>query len=143
MKKVYTEHSSFAEYEALEQDRLQATELEDGQLLHLLMRCRAIGAEALRAPVYIQKLRRSDTYTLFDVVYTNRDLQPVTRGHTSRTLDDYWVPDEPLPLHSAKVRGLVHEGFFLPYESALDDELWTLQQELLVPVHTTHSLTSS
>ncbi len=138
---IHVNHCSIADYEALERDRLEAAQLEESQLLSLMMRCVGEGAEALRAPVYVQKIARYLGGVSFSVFYTDADLRPVPKGHASQLVDDYWAPNVPLPLNSSKMRAVAYTGFFVPYETDTDTELFAMTNELNLvgvrPIHIT------
>lgn len=127
---IHVDHCSFDEYRALENQRLRATQLEESQLLHLMMRCEGEGAEALRAPVFLKSLERHLGRVSFGVFYTDIDLRPLPKGHASELIEDYWVPKVPLPLNSERVHAVARTGYFVPYRTELDDELLVLADEL-------------
>ncbi len=129
----YAELCPLADYETLEAERLQSDELEEQQLFHLIMRCEGRGPDALRAPVFVRKLAHFLGQTSLQVVYTNRDLQPVTKGLASKLADDYWKPRTPMPLKSNRINAVSRIGYFVPYHTKLDDAFWVMANEMSLP----------
>ena len=122
-----------ADYEALEAERLQSDELEEQQLLHLMMRCEGRGPDAVRAPVFVHRLTHYLGRTAFQVVYTNRDLQPVKKGLASKLTGGYWKPNTPMPLKSSSMNAVSRIGYFIPYRTDVDDEFLRMTNQLSLP----------
>ena len=119
---IYYQALPESEYSAHEKERID--DIVDGQLYDLLARkTRGEGPDAFRLVVGIRISQRALNCAAFEVIYTDKDLRPVSdTGHPSRLKDRYWLPTPPLPLRNDKFDCVSHTGFFLPHRESLDDE---------------------
>ena len=123
-RKIYVENQSLAEYQEYEPQRLGEEDVTEYGLYHLMMRTEGIAAPALRACVFVQNIRPELGRMAFALLYTDRDLQPVTKQpHESILEDRYWKPCKPLTLSSPKAQGFARLGFLMPYDAGLDVDL--------------------
>lgn len=109
-------------YRRYEPTRLEPSRIQDHQFYHLMMRAQGQGAEAALAPVFIEKVQYYLGHLTFDVLFTNRDLQPVTKGlQSSLNPQNYWIPIRQLPLSSDRTHAVTRHGFIMPYNDVVHD----------------------
>lgn len=132
-RKIYVEHQSLAEYQEYEPRRLGEADVTEHGLYHLMMRTEGVSAPAVRACVFVQNIRSELGHMAFALLYTDRDLQPVTKKpHESVLEDRYWKPRTPFELSSPKTQGLARIGFLMPYDAGLDIDLDKWSESLLL-----------
>ena len=122
---LYTRTWSMKEYEELEPQRLTATTLEMNQFYFLGLPNRGGTPEAFRALVQLENLRHELGQLCFKVHYYTKDLTPSKVGpQTSSLQNSYWIPKGSLKLNFTNgAHAHINQGYFLPYEDQMDDEL--------------------
>jgi hypothetical protein len=123
---AYLENRTEGDYQQGLPHRLEASQLANDQLLHLMMKC--IGhrsPDAMLAPVYIADIRRNMAGVVLNILYSDEDLRPLTDKFPSAVVHDMWIPIQAVNLEWSDRRPntIIREGYFLPYQQDPIDDL--------------------
>ncbi len=132
-KIVNLDLSPASDYKSLERQRLAASELRDDKFYELWMRLHKNETWVFRGIVKLESLARQAGHVACSTVLLDPDMQPAFKMQSS-VEDDYWIPNNPLLIQKEDIDDSTRIGFFAPYESEQDSELWRVVQELSVPV---------